>query len=86
MAMALRSAALVVPRALAFLQGSLTQRKLEAIHLRHLATQFGPRRQLSRGLHRLFESSPLGEAVCATANVLPGLARLVIRSTHGTTF
>lgn len=86
MAMALRSAALVVPRALAFLQGSLTQRKLETIHLRHLATQFGPRRQLSRGLHRLFESSPLGEAVCATANVLPGLARLVIRSTHGTTF
>lgn len=86
MAMALRAAAMVVPRAFAFLSGRLTRDALETAHRRQLVTEFGPRRQLSRGLHRLFESSPAGEAVCAAANLLPGLARFVIRSTHGTTF
>src|SRR5690606_19191734 len=86
MAMALRAAATVTPLVEQFLNGQLTRNELEAAHVHSLQRQFRTRVALSRGLQRLFESSRLSEVLCSTANAMPALARLVIRSTHGSQF
>lgn len=86
MAMALRAAATVTPLVQRFLDGQLKRAELEAAHAQSLQRQFRARVAVSRGLQRLFESRRLSEALCSTANALPSLARLVIRSTHGSQF
>ncbi len=86
MAMALRSAALLAPFAAQFLRGDLTRRQLESRHTQIWHREFGTRRYVSWGLQSVFESATLSEAMCGAANAIPALARLVIRSTHGSTF
>lgn len=85
MAMALQSAATAASLATQFLRGAMTREHLETAHVRAFQTTFRTRLYVSRVLQRLFESSRLSEALCTTANAMPALARLVIRSTHGST-
>lgn len=86
MAMAMRAAAMLAPLATRFLRGNLTRTRLEASHAQFFRNSFRTRLRVSRLLHGLFESSALSNALCATANRLPSLARLVIGSTHGSAF
>jgi flavin-dependent dehydrogenase len=83
MAMALRSAATVSALVTRFFRGGTTRARLETAHTHAFRREFRLRLQVSRVLQQLFESTPLSEALCATANALPALARFVIRSTHG---
>lgn len=86
MAMALRSAALIAPLAARFLRGGLTRSQLESDHAEMWRREFRTRRYVSWGLQNVFESATLSETLCRSATALPALARLVIRSTHGSTF
>jgi 2-polyprenyl-6-methoxyphenol hydroxylase-like FAD-dependent oxidoreductase len=86
MAMALRSAALLAPVAAQFLRGDSTRRELESRHTQIWHREFGTRRHVSWGLQSVFESATLSDAMCGAANAMPAVARLVIRSTHGSTF
>lgn len=83
MAMALNAADAVTPLVEQFLTGDLTRRELEIAHERSLRGRFRTRMAVSRGLQRLFESRRLSEALCAGAQAMPALARLVMKSTHG---
>lgn len=86
MAIALRSAATIEPLVTQFFRGELTRFELERRHRRTVRSEFGTRRKVSKGLQRCFESETWSEVMCGAAVTFPPLARLVIRSTHGSKF
>jgi flavin-dependent dehydrogenase len=86
MAIALRTAATVTPLVTQFFRGELTRSELEGRHRRTVQSEFGTRRKVSKGLQHCFESETWSEVMCRAAVTFPALARLVIRSTHGSKF
>lgn len=86
MAIALRAASTIEPLVTQFFRGELTRPELERRHRRTVHSEFGTRRTVSKGLQHCFESDTWSEAMCGAAVTFPPLARLVIRSTHGSKF
>lgn len=83
MAMALRSAELIAPRAQAFLAGRLSGRGLRASYEVAWGREFARRMRLGRWMHHGFMQPLVAEAGVRLSRMAPALGRWMIRNTRG---
>lgn len=83
MAMALRSAELVVPPVADFLEGRTSAARLRNRYARAWTKAFGGRLRLGRGVHRAALHPTVAAAAVRACRWMPGLARWLIRHTRG---
>ena len=85
MAMALRSAELEAPLALAFLEGRMTAARFRKDYARAWRREFGLRMRLGRWMHHAYCRPAVSRLSVGVVRRLPGLGRWLIRKTRSTT-
>jgi flavin-dependent dehydrogenase len=86
MSIALHTAKIASEQALDFLEGRIGREALEQGYDRAWRRQFSTRLSTGRTLQAFFGSPRLSNLLVQTASALPGLARQLVRRTHGSPF